>query len=171
MDANVETKEIRNMVRLMATDINGNILVINALRKIKGISFMFSHAICVSSGINPRAKIGSLNDAELKSIENEIKKQTSNATFPKWLLNRRNDIETGMNMHLIGTQIDLARREDINLMRRMRSYKGVRHQMGQPVRGQRTRSSFRTSKRAVGVMKKAARAAAKAKAPEKGEKK
>jgi small subunit ribosomal protein S13 len=52
-------------------------------------------------------------------------------------------------------------------MRKMRSYKGVRHQLGQPVRGQRTRSTFRTSKRAVGVMKKsAAKPAAKA-APEK----
>ncbi len=161
--ADVQAKsEIRNMVRLMATDINGNLSVINALRKIKGISFMFSHAICTSTGINPRAKIGSLSDNDLKTLENAIK----TPQLPAWLLNRRNDIETGRNMHLTSTQIDLARRDDINLMRRMRSYKGIRHQMGQPVRGQRTRSSFRTSKRAVGVMKKAARAAAKPKAKE-----
>mgnify|MGYP001603310734 FL=1 len=159
--------EVRNMVRLMATDIAGRLHVINALRKIKGISFMFSHAICTNTGINPRAKIGSLNDNDLKTLENAIK----SPSLPGWMLNRRKDIETGSNMHLIGTQIDLMRREDINLMRRMRSYKGVRHQMGQPVRGQRTRSSFRTSKRAVGVMKKAARVAAKAKAPAKEEKK
>src|SRR3989338_7647228 len=154
--------EIRNMVRLMATDIDGKINVINALRKIRGISFMFSHAICINTGINPRAKIGSLSDSELKALESAVK----NAQLPDWMVNRRKDPETGRDMHLIGTQIDLTRRDDINLMRRIRSYKGVRHQLGQPVRGQRTRSSFRTSKRAVGVMKKAARAAAKPKAKE-----
>ena len=151
------------MVRLMATDIEGRISVINALRKIRGVSFMFSHAVCTNTGVNPRAKIGALSDAELKSLESAIKSYQ----MPQWLLNRRKDPETGNKMHITGTQIDLYRREDINLMRRMRSYKGIRHQMGQPVRGQRTRSSFRTSKRAVGVMKKAARAAAKPKPEEK----
>lgn len=163
----METKsEIRNMVRLMATDIEGRISVINALRKIRGVGFMFSHAVCTNTGVNPRAKIGALSDAELKSLEEAIKSQASEV-FPAWLLNRRKDPETGNKMHITGTQIDLYRRDDINMMRKMRSYKGIRHQMGQPVRGQRTRSSFRTSKRAVGVMKKAARAAAKPKPEEK----
>jgi hypothetical protein len=43
----------------------------------------------------------------------------------------------------------------------MRAYKGVRHELGQPVRGQRTRSSFRTQK-TVGVARKKVVAAAKA---------
>src|SRR3989338_6240238 len=101
---------------------------------------MFSHAICTSTGINPRAKVGTLNESDLKTLENAIKA----AALKPWLLNRRKDPETGKDMHLTITQIDLARREDINTMRRIRSYKGVRHQLGQPVRGQRTRSSFRT---------------------------
>ncbi len=158
--------EVRNMVRLMATDVNGNISVINALRKIKGVSFMFSHAVCISTGINPRAKVGALSENDIKTLEGAIKGQATSATLAPWLVNRRKDPETGNTLHMTGTQIDLTRREDINTMRRIRSYKGVRHQLGQPVRGQRTRSTFRTSKKAMGVMKKSARAAAKPKAKE-----
>lgn len=40
----------------------------------------------------------------------------------------------------------------------MRAYRGVRHQHGLPVRGQRTRGSFRKNK-TVGVQKKKAMAA------------
>ncbi len=152
-----QKSEIRSMVRLMATDINGNLKIANALRRIRGISFMFSHAICTSEGISPSAKIGSLSDSELKTLEGAIKNQATEANLPQWLLNRRNDPETGKGMHLTGTQIELVKRDDINTMRRIRSYRGIRHQMGLPVRGQRTRSSFRKSKKAVGVMKKAAR--------------
>ncbi len=43
-------------------------------------------------------------------------------------------------------------------MRKIRCYKGIRHETGQPVRGQRTRSSFRTQK-TVGVVKKKAQPA------------
>ncbi len=157
--AEVKAQNVKKIVRLMATDINGNLSVINALRKIKGISFMFSHSICTITGTDPRAKIGTLGDAELSTLSEAIK----NPAMPVYMLNRRKDPETGKNIHLTGTQIDLVRRDDINTLARIRAYRGVRHQMGQPVRGQRTRSSFRTSKRAVGVMKKAARAAAKPK--------
>jgi len=156
----VKETDIKKMVRLMATDIDGNISIINALRKVKGISFTFSHGVCVGTGTDPRAKIGALSDSELKALEDGIKNP---AHAPQWLLNRRKDPETGRNMHLIGTQIDLAKREDINVLRRIRSYRGIRHQAGLPVRGQRTRSSFRTSKKTVGVIKKTARAAAKGK--------
>src|SRR5437899_3102049 len=67
------------------------------------------------------------------------------------------------------------RRDDTNVMRMIRSYKGVGHETGQKVRGQRTRSNGRTGL-TVGVTKKAALEAAKAKkaeeaAPKKEEKK
>jgi ribosomal protein S13 len=35
----------------------------------------------------------------------------------------------------------------------MKSYKGIRHSAGQPVRGQRTRSHFRAKKKATGLRK------------------
>ena len=45
---------------------------------------------------------------------------------------------------------------DIRRLKKIRSYKGVRHTSGQPVRGQRTRSHFRKKGQSVSVMKKKA---------------
>lgn len=147
-------KEVKRIVRILETDVNGDLRVDAALRKIRGISFMLSGAVCALANIDPKKIIGSLSDAELRGIESAV--NSLNTTVPKWMINRRKSMETGGDLHLTGTRLDLQKREDINLLRRIRAYKGVRHELGQPVRGQRTRSSFRTQK-TVGVSKKAAR--------------
>ena len=49
----------------------------------------------------------------------------------------------------------MKREFDIKRMKKIKSYKGARHSAGQPVRGQRTRSHFRSRGKAVGVTKKA----------------
>src|SRR3989449_370539 len=95
--------------------------------------------------------------------------------FPPWMVNRPKDWESGLDLHLVGSEVEVRLRDDINLMKMIRSYKGVRHETGQKVRGQRTRSNGRTGL-TVGVTKKAALEAAKAKkaeeaAPKKEEKK
>ena len=140
----------------MTTDIDGSLSVERGLRKIKGVRFMFARATCIAMGIDPRKKLGDMNEHEIKSIEAFIKKPE----LPAWMLNRRKDPETGMDGHVTMSDLDLRRREDINNMRRIRTYKGIRHEQGAPVRGQRTRSSFR-SHSSVGVQKKKLQAAAK----------
>ena len=149
-----ESMETRRIVRFMATDLDGTTPVGKALRKIKGISFMLSNSICLITNTDPKKKIGDMSEEELKKLEEFIK----NPELPKWMLNRRKDVETGNDIHITGATIDLVKREDINTLRRIRSYRGIRHEMGQPTRGQRTRSTFRTQK-SVGVTKKSARAA------------
>ena len=67
--------------------------------------------------------------------------------------NRRKDLYTGKDLHLIGSEIDLIKREDINLLKKIRAYRGIRHEKGLPVRGQRTRSHKRTGL-TVGVIRK-----------------
>jgi small subunit ribosomal protein S13 len=146
---NLEKRELRPIVRLMATDIKGELPLARALRNIKGIGFMFSSAVCRLSGVDPKKKIGLLDSKELKAVEEAIK----NPDVPSWLKNRRKDMETGADIHITGTEVDLKKREDINLLRKIRAYKGIRHELGLPVRGQRTRSSFRKNK-AIGVRKK-----------------
>ncbi len=159
-------QETRRIVRLMTTDIDGNLVIVRALRRVKGVSFMMASSICTKMNIDPRRKLGDFNDEEVKRIESFIR----TPELPEWMLNRRKDPETGETRHLTMSDLDLRKREDINTMRRIRCYKGIRHELGQPVRGQRTRSSFRTSK-SVGVSKKkvqqAAKPAAAPKAPEK----
>ena len=150
----------------MTTDIDGSLNVERALRKVKGISFMFSKSVCTATGIDPRKNVGTLSENEIKTLEGFIK----NPQLPAWMQNRRKDPETGETTHLTMAMLDLKKRDDINMLRKMRAYKGIRHELGQPVRGQRTRSSFRTSK-SVGVSRKAIKAAAKPAAKPKEEKK
>ena len=152
----------KRIVRLMSTDVDGDLSVERAMRKIKGIGFMMSRAVCLATGIDGRRKVAELNEQEIKQVENFIK----NPVLPSWMLNRRKDIDTGKDIHLTMASLDLQKREDINLMKRTHSYKGVRHELGLPVRGQRTRSSFRTQK-TVGVARKKIQQAARAKPEEK----
>ena len=79
--------------------------------------------------------------------------------LPTWMLNHPVDYITGETRHLIGADLETSRRDDVNQMKMIRSYRGVRHERGQKVRGQRTRSNGRTGM-AAGVLKKDAKAAA-----------
>ena len=158
-------QEIRRIVRVLTTDIDGSLNVERALRRVKGVSFMFSRSVCTATGIDGKRKIGALSETEVKMLEGFIKKPA----LPAWMLNRRKDNESGDNIHLTMADLDFRKREDINTLRRIRAYKGIRHELGQPVRGQRTRSSFRTQK-TVGVSRKAIQQAAKPKPKEEAKK-
>ncbi|MFH0949468.1 MAG: 30S ribosomal protein S13 [Candidatus Aenigmatarchaeota archaeon] len=149
-------EEVKRIVRLLSTDISGEIVIERALRKIKGISFMFSKAVCTAVGIDSRKKIGLMTIEEIKKIE-DVVKNPSEFGVPSFMMNRRKDNETGKDIHVAGTLLEMKKTEDINLLKRMHAYRGERHALGQPVRGQRTRSSFRTQK-SVGVVKKKAMA-------------
>ena len=145
-------EKLRGILRIINTDIVGTKSIYDGLRKIKGVSFMFCNAICNNLNLDKTRKIGSLNEEETKKIEELIKNPTS---LPLWLVNRRKDYDTGKNLHLTGAQLNLTKEFDIKRMKKMKSYKGMRHAWGQPVRGQRTRSHFRTGI-SIGVQRKAA---------------
>ncbi|MEM7816322.1 MAG: 30S ribosomal protein S13 [Candidatus Aenigmatarchaeota archaeon] len=146
-----EEKSERGIVRIVGFDIDASLSVINGLRRIKGISFMFANAICKKLGINPRMKIGDLSEEKIKEMENFIKNPKD---IPSWILNRRKDLTTGKDFHLVGGDLDLKIKGDIEFLKKIRSYRGIRHEMGLPVRGQRTGGkSFRKGK-TMGVVRK-----------------
>ena len=76
--------------------------------------------------------------------------------MPDWFLNRQKDRETGINDHLISSDLVLRTKTDIDQMKKVRSWKGFRHSHGLKVRGQRTRTTGRKGK-AMGVRKKQVR--------------
>ena len=154
---------IKGILRIANSDINGSKTIYQGLTKIKGISFMFSNAICNNLNLDKYRKIGTLNEQEVKAIESLIKDPSS---LPKWLLNRRKDYDTGKDLHLTSAQLNLSKEFDIKRLKKLKSYRGIRHALGQPVRGQRTRSHFRTGI-SVGVQRKAALTAQKAAEKEK----
>ncbi|MEM3580521.1 MAG: 30S ribosomal protein S13, partial [Candidatus Bathyarchaeia archaeon] len=147
-------REFRHILRITDTDIDGSLKAPYALRKIKGISLNLANAILKKAGIDPNIRAGFLTEAEVEKIE-EIIKEPTKFGLPGWLLNRRKDLETGKDMHLISADLILRTKMDIEKMKELKSWRGYRHAYGLKVRGQRTRTTGRTGK-AVGVKKKAA---------------
>jgi len=145
-------KEFRHIVRIAETDIDGTIKVPFALSKIKGIGTNLAHLIVKKAGINPETRAGFLSDDEIERIENVIANPTKHG-IPEWYLNRRKDIETGKNLHLVGSDLTFKIKTDIERMKAIKCWRGYRHAYGLKVRGQRTRTTGRIGK-AVGVKKK-----------------
>ena len=147
---------VRHLVRIVNTDLDGSKPLCKALTKIKGVGFMFANAACILAQMDKYKKVGLLTDEEIKKIS-DVLKEPAKFSVPSWLLNRRKDPEDGTDKHLVSANVSFVSENDIKYMKKMRSYKGMRHSLGQPVRGQRTRSNFRKNKGKVslGVKKRA----------------
>ncbi len=153
----------KHILRVANTDLDGNKPIGRALMKIKGINFMFANAVCTISGVEKGKKTGNLTADDLKKIENVISNPLAAGT-PSWMLNRRNDPEDGSDKHLLSSDLKFTVENDIKMMKKIKCYKGVRHSLGQPVRGQSTKSHFRKNKgKVMGVSKKKIAPAAPAK--------
>jgi len=148
-------KDFRHLVRISGVDIRGEKNVVFGLSLIKGIGPRTARIVCEKAGVDWRKRIGYLTEREVEAIEGEIK---SLENAPPWLLNRQKDYSTGGNMQLIGSELLLVLREDLNRLKKIRCYRGIRHELGLPVRGQRTRSTFRKGA-TVGVTRKKSRQA------------
>ena len=122
-----------------------------ALTQIKGVGYMFANSIINNLKIDSTLRIGNLSDEQIKSIENIIQNPSS-SNFPSWFLNRRKDVETGEDKHLITSDIDFTVRNDVEREKATGSWRGYRHMFGLKVRGQRTRCTGRKGG-AVGVAK------------------
>ena len=125
--------------------------MIVGLTQIKGVGYMFANSIISSLKINSGLRIGNLSNEQIKLIENIIQNPSS-SNFPSWFLNRRKDIETGEDKHLITSDIDFTVRNDVEREKTAGSWRGYRHMFGLKVRGQRTRCTGRKGG-AVGVAK------------------
>ncbi len=138
-------KEFRHIIRVANTDLDGSKPIFIALRKIKGVSFMFSLMVLNIAGIDKIKRAGNLTDAELKVLNDAIT-TPKKLGAPVWMLNRRKDPETGESGHLVGTDVRFTLDNDLKIMKKTKSYKGMRHQSGLTVRGQRTKANFRRNK-------------------------
>ena len=134
--------EFKHLVRISRKDVDGNKTVEYALTDIKGVGLSLSRSICLLLGFDLNQKIGYMPDEEVKKIE-DILEDPLNYDIPEWMLNRRRDYSTGKTTHLIESDLDMTLRDDLNRMKKTRSYKGRRHEVGLPVRGQRTKATFR----------------------------
>ena len=147
----MSSQEYRHIVRIVGNDIPGERKLLVGLTQIKGIGYNFATAISSTLKINTNSNMGNLTDENIQAIEKLILNPIE-AKFPLWFLNRRKDIETGKDMHLLTSDIPFTLRNDIERERVTASWRGYRHLSGLKVRGQRTRTSGRKGG-AVGVAK------------------
>ncbi len=136
----------------MGTDVEGTLKTVYALTHIKGISLSLSNAILKKAGVTPDLRVGFLTETDVGKIEEVIKEPTRYG-LPTWLFNRRKDVETGKDEHLISADLVLRNKLDIDQAKEIRSWRGYRHAYGLKVRGQRTKTTGRAGK-ALGVKKK-----------------
>ena len=109
------------MARIAGVDLPKNKRIEIALTYIYGIGLSSSQKILNKININPNTKISDLQDQEIVKLRS--------------ILDAEYRIEG-----------DLRRSETLNIKRLMEinSYRGKRHRIGLPLRGQRTRTNART---------------------------
>ena len=152
MEKEQPKQELRGIVRILGSDMKGERNLYVSLQGIKGVGPSLANAICRIGNFNRNKKVGTLTDQEIKKIE-QILTDPIKAGVPEWMFNRKKDPETGKNIHIAGPDLKFTEKQDIKAQIRIKSYRGVRHMFGLPVRGQRTKSSFRKGK-TVGVVRK-----------------
>ncbi len=164
-----QSSDFRYLVRIKGKDLDGRKKLIPALSDIKGVGDNFAQSVVSSLGLDPRARLGTLGEAQLRELEKALL-DGSSLKVPQWAFNRRKDPETGETKQLIASDLDMANKSDIDREKNVQSWKGIRHGLGLKVRGQRTRTTGRHG-RTVGVRKSALQAAAAAKSAGDEEKK
>jgi small subunit ribosomal protein S13 len=125
------------MARIAGVDLPRDKRIEIALTYIFGIGLTISKEILATTGISPDTRVRDLTEEEISKLRETIDK----------------------NYKVEG---DLRREESLNIKRLIEigSYRGKRHRMGLPLRGQRTKTNARTRKgpkKTVGVRRKAAK--------------
>jgi small subunit ribosomal protein S13 len=149
-------EEFKYIVRILDTDVDGKRNVADSLCGIRGIGRRIAETLVRSVGLDSKRKMGTLSDNEIERLKTAI--NSAEKRLPVWMYNRRKDINTGLDKHIMGTDLTLKFRDDINLLRKIRSYRGIRHERGLKVRGQRTKATGRRGM-VVGVIRKKQQAA------------
>ena len=121
------------MARIAGVDIPRDKAVLIALTHIYGIGRVTSRKILDEANVDPRTSVRDLTDVELGRIRDQIGLQQVEGDLRR------------------SVQTNIARLREIG------SYRGLRHRIGLPTRGQRTRTNARSRKggrRTVGVRKR-----------------
>jgi len=111
------------MARIAGVDLPKKERIEIGLTRIFGIGRSLSKKILADTGVDPNKRVKDLTDEEVMKIRTEIE--------------RNYKVEGELRKEIA---LNIKRLIDIGC------YRGLRHKMGLPVRGQRTRSNARTRK-------------------------
>ncbi|RMI17176.1 MAG: 30S ribosomal protein S13 [Calditrichaeota bacterium] len=111
------------MARIVGVDLPRNKPVSIALTYIYGIGRATALKICQDTGVDPLTRVHELKDEEVRKIRENIQQNYK--------------VEGALKAEV---NMNIKRLIDINC------YRGIRHKLGLPVRGQRTHTNARTRK-------------------------
>ena len=117
------SEQYENLVRILGNDIHGELNMLIGLSQIKGIGYMFANSMLQVLKISPHQKIGNLTTEQIASIE-KIIQNPKGSDFPIWFLNRRQDMQTGEDMHLVTSDIAFNIRNDVEREKTLFSWRG-----------------------------------------------
>jgi len=135
-------EDFKYIVRLANTDIDGHRPVKLALTSIKGIGRRTAQGVLARAQVDPNKRIGETTDKEEEALKAAVESIVED--LPVWMLNRQQDYDTGDDLHIVGTEVEMTRKDDINRLKKIRCYRGIRHETGHKVRGQRTKANGRS---------------------------
>lgn len=136
-----EDESFNFIVRIANSDIDGQKRTVIGIQSIKGVGKRVAQIVVRKADVDPTVRIGTLPDEKVKQLEQLV--TTYVEYVPNWVINRQMDYESGADMHLLGNDLELIQKDDINRLKMIRSYRGIRHETRHKVRGQRTRSNGR----------------------------
>lgn len=111
------------MPRMLGVDIPNDKKVVISLTYLYGIGNQTARDLCQKAGIDPDKKARDLSDEEIAMISTIIERD-----------------------YIVEGPLRRQTAQNINRLRDIKSYRGIRHRVGLPVRGQRTKTNARTRK-------------------------
>jgi small subunit ribosomal protein S13 len=112
------------MPRLMGVDIPANKPTHISLRYLVGVGPTTSRELCSKAGIDPQRKARELSDEDLARIAGLLDKED----------------------YVVEGALKRQTQQNIERLKHIGCYRGLRHRRGLPVRGQRTKTNARTRK-------------------------
>jgi small subunit ribosomal protein S13 len=112
------------MPRILNVNLPKNKSTLIGLTYIKGIGSSRSRIICATLNINTEIKLGNLSSVNIKAITDFID-----------------------TYYIIGNKLNRDKINNIKKVIKMSSYRGFRHVKGLPLRGQRTHTNAKTSRK------------------------
>src|SRR3989442_1016612 len=119
-------EDFRYIVRMANTDLDGTRAVAISLTAIPGVGIRISEAVTDLAGVSRTERLGNLSEEQTDKIEATF--GNLGEAFPHWMVNRPKDWATSLDLHLVGVDVEIRRRDDIILIKKiMVSLGTVRH--------------------------------------------
>ena len=121
------------MARIAGVELSENWKIGFALTRIKGIGWTLSDKVINAIKVDPRKRVSEISAADIAKLATEVEKNLIEGDLVRFV------------------------RGNVQRLKTISAYKGIRHTRGLPARGQRTRRNARTKRgkrKTVGAFKK-----------------